>query len=708
VNRRTSLVLAAALATACATSKPPPPPPAPPPPVAEAPRFAPPPAAPGIDPAIVKPAVDPCADFYEYACGGWIERTPIPADQARWVRSFSVMREENKARLRAILDTAAAGQVDPEDRYGQAVADLYAGCMDEAAIERDGLRQLHAAWKRVDQVRDAKSLAATLGRLHLDAVAIPNPFPARMNALFAIGSIQDSKDSTQVIGAISQFGTLSLPDRDYYTKQDGKSAAIRKDFLGHVARQLTAAGVPAERAAADAKAILALETKLAESHWTRVEARDPSKTYNRLDLAGLKRTAPRFDWDGYLAAVGLQGVTAFDVGTPKLVATIDGLVRSVKPAGWRTYLRWKLLSEAAAAGAVPRALADEAFWFKARNFTGEKEQPARWKTCVDFVDGNLGQALGQAFVRRHFAGDAKRNSQALVRAIQGAMARNLATLAWMDEPTRQKAAEKLGAMDNKIAYPDAWQGYEGLRVTRGDFYASARAAGAYELRRVLAKIGKPVDRTEWGMTTPTVNAYYDPQLNEMVFPAGILQPPFYTQGANDAVNFGAIGFVWGHELTHGFDDEGRKYDARGNLTDWWSRPVGEEFERRAECVVKQYDAYPVVDEVRLDGRLTLGENLADLGGLKLAFAAYQASRAGQRPEAPVAGYTAEQQFFLAAAQVWCTQIRPENARLRAATDPHSSARWRVNGPMSNLPEFAAAFQCRAGDAMVRADRCEVW
>jgi putative endopeptidase len=698
VNRRTSLALAAALAAACATPRPPPPPPAQPPPAAEAPRFAPPPAQPGLDASIVTPTASPCADFYEYACGGWIERTRIPDDQSRWVRSFNVMREENKAKLRALLDTAAAGQVDPQDRYGQAVADLYAGCMDQAAIEQGGLSELKAAWRQVDAVRDPRSLAATLGRLHAGS----------LSAVFAVGSTQDAGDSTLVVGAVHQFGVLSLPDRDYYTKTDEKSAAIRKDFLAHVERQLAAAGLPARQAAADAKAVLALETTLAQSHWTRVESRDPNKLYNRLDLPGLKKAAPRFDWDGYLAAVGLKGVTAFDVSTPRMVAALDGLVRSAKPATWRAYLRWRILAEAAGVSALPKAISDEAFWFRARNFTGEKAMPERWKTCVDLVDGGLGHALGHAFVRRHFGGEAKQKALALVKGVQGAMGRSIAGLAWMDEPTKAKAAEKLGTVDNKIAYPDTWQSYDGLTVRRGAFYASVVSVNAFELRRQLAKIGKPVDRTEWGMSTPTVNAYYNPQLNEMVFPAGILQPPFYTQGANDAFNYGAIGFVVGHELTHGFDDEGRKFDAKGNLTDWWSKPVGEEFERRAECVVKQYDAYPVIDDVRLNGKLTLGENIADLGGLKLAFSAYRASRGGQLPEAPVAGFTAEQQFFLAAAQVWCTQIRPENARLRAATDPHSSAKWRVNGPLSNLTEFAEAFQCKAGDPMVRADRCEIW
>ena len=662
-----------------------------------APEVAPPPAVPGIDVSIVNRAVNPCVDFYEYACGGWLAKTEIPADQSRWVRSFNVMREENKAKLRSILDEAAAGKVDPSDRYGQVVADFYASCMDEAAVEKTGLTQLKAAWKRVDAVKDAKSLGAVLGGLHAETTP----------GFFSIGSTQDSKDSTLVIGSVRQGG-LSLPDRDYYTNKDEKSAAIRKDFVAHVEKQLVAAGLARRDAAADAKAILAFETSLAESHWTRVEARDPVRTYNRLDLAGLKKAAPRFDWDGYLGAVGLKGVTAFDVMTPKLIERIDTVLQKAPPATWRAYLRWQLVRDAAGVRALPKALGDEEFWFMASHFTGEKTQPERWKHCVDLVDGGMGQALGQGFVRRYFPAEAKAKALTLVLGVQQAMGKRIAGLTWMDEATRQKAQEKLGTVANKIGFPDVWRSYDGLTVKRDAFYESAMSVAAFELKRELAKIGKPVDRTEWEMSPPTVNAYYSPQLNEMVFPAGILQPPFYTQGANDAVNYGAVGLVVGHELTHGFDDEGRQFDAKGNLSDWWSKSVGEEFVHRAQCVVDQYAAYPVIEEVKLNGNLTLGENLADLGGISLAYAAYEASRAGKPHEAAVGGFSAEQQLFLAHAQAWCAQIRPENARMRAATDPHSSARWRVNGPLSNVPEFAQAFSCKAGDAMVRADRCVVW
>jgi predicted metalloendopeptidase len=353
-------------------------------------------------------------------------------------------------------------------------------------------------------------------------------------------------------------------------------------------------------------------------------------------------------------------------------------------------------------------LVQENFAFTSKNFTGAKELQPRWRHCVTMTDGALGEALGQAFVRRWFPGDAREKALGLVVGVQKAQGENLRALPWMDGATRENAQEKLSRIDNKIGYPVRWRDYASLEVTRASFFRNVLAADAFETRRDLAKIGKPLDRTEWQMTPPTVNAYYHPQLNEMAFPAGILQPPFYTRGANDAVNYGAVGFVVGHELTHGFDDQGRKYDARGNQADWWSPPVGAEFERRAACVEKQYQGYTVLDGVTVNGKLTLGENIADLGGLRLALAAYRASRQGQLPEAPVHGFAPEQQFFLAAAQVWCAKYRPQAMRLLVQTNPHSPPQWRVNGPLSNLPEFAEAFQCRAGDPMVRAERCEVW
>ena len=654
-------------------------------------------AATGIDPAIVDAAVNPCVDFYDYACGGWLRSTAIPPDKSRWTRSFDVMREQNKVRLRSFLDPAAAGKVDPQDRYGQQVADLYGACMDEGAVEKTGLAQLREAWSKLDAVKDPQTLAAALGSLHAEGT-----FP-----LFDVGAEQDAKDATQVIGVVEQGG-LSLPDRDYYTKADEKSATIRKDLAAHVEKQLAAAGTQPAQAAADAKAVLALETSLAESYWTRTELRDPKRIYNRLDLPGLEKASPRFPWKGYLAALGADGLTTFNATTPPALARMNELLASTPPEVWRAYLRWHVLSDSAVLRALPKALSEEAFWFRARHFTGEKAIPERWKHCVEVTDGLMGEAVGQAFVRRYFPGDAKAKALSLVGGIQGAMGQRLDTLPWMDDPTRARAREKLGAVVNKIGYPDKWRSYEGLVVRRDAFLASARAASAFEVRRQLAKIGKPLDRTEWHMSTPTVNAYYSPPMNEIVFPAGILQPPFYSQRANDAVNHGAIGLVVGHELTHGFDDEGRQYDAKGNLTDWWTKTSSDEFDRRAGCVEKQYGEYVAIDDVKLNGKLTLGENIADLGGLKLSHAAYVASRAGKPPEPKVGGFSPEQQFFLAHAQAWCQLIRPENARMRAMTDPHSPAQWRVNGPLSNISEFAQAFQCKPGDPMVRAERCDVW
>ncbi|HEX8908730.1 MAG TPA: M13 family metallopeptidase [Anaeromyxobacteraceae bacterium] len=656
------------------------------------------PATPGIDPSIVDASVKPCDDFYRYACGGWLKRTPIPPEKSIWSRGFSEVEERNVALLRDIAGADAEGRLDPKDRFPGKVGDFFAACMDEAGIEARGTRDLLAAWARIDQVQDVPALAREVGLLHRQGL-----FP-----IFRLESDQDAKDATQVIGVVEQGG-LSLPDRDYYLKDDPRSAAIQQAYREHVARMLALAGVAPARAAEDARGIYGLERALAEAHWTRVEMRDPKRTYNRVDLGGLEKAAPRFPWKTYLEALGHGGLTTFSTTTPRFLARVDALLGSTPPATWRTYLKWRVLSATASHRALPKAFYDERFAFLSKNFTGAEKQEVRWKDCAHATDGALGEALGQAFVRRHFGEDGKARTRQLVSDVEGAMGRDLDGVAWMDDATRRRAREKLAKVNNKIGYPDAWRDYGALQVDRGSYFNSLLAAQAFEVNRDLSKIGKPLDRNEWMMSPPTVNAYYNPSMNEMVFPAGILQPPFFTRGAPDAVNYGAIGMVVGHELTHGFDDQGRQYDARGDLSDWWTPSVGAEFDRRAACVVGQYDGYVAVDDVKLNGKLTLGENIADLGGLKLAHASWLASRAG-KPAAPVAGFTAEQAFFIGYAQSWCTAVRPEAARLRAATDPHAPPVWRVNGPLANLAAFQQAFACPAGSPMVRAgeQRCEVW
>ncbi len=678
---------------ACATAAPPPPA-KPPPPVAEA--EAPPPEVPGIDASAMDPGASPCIDFYAYACGGWLSKAEIPPDKARWGR-FDELQERNLERLRDILEAAAAGKVSGEDPDGKTVGDYYAACMDEAGIEASGLADLRAEWKKLDAVRDARSLAKAVGSLQRQGVG----------ALFGFGAQQDYKDSTKVVAVLAQGG-LGLPDRDYYLQADARSDGIRQSYLAHVESMFSLAGVSRAQAAREARAAFELEKALAGSHWTRTEMRDPERTYNPVGLGGLEKAAPRFPWKIYLASLGAPPAPDLFVTTPRAVALLGELAARTKAADWRAYLRWHLLAELAGARALPRAFVEEDFAFTSRNFTGAKELPPRWKRCVRATDGALGEALGRAFVQRWFAGGAREKALELVRNIQAAQGANLAALSWMDGATRQRALEKLGRIDNKIGFPEKWRDYSALKVDRGSYLRSLLAAEAFEVRWDLSKIGKPVDRGEWRMTPPTVNAYYNPLLNEMVFPAGILQPVFYTLGANDAVNYGAVGYVVGHELTHGFDDNGRKFDAKGNLADWWSPRVDEEFEKRAACVERQYSGYLAVDDLKLNGKLTLGENIADLGGLKLSLAAYRASRQGKLPEARVEGLTPEQQFFVAAAQVWCDKVRPEEARHRVVVDSHSPGRWRVDGPLSDLHEFAAAFGCKAGDPMVRADRCEVW
>jgi endothelin-converting enzyme/putative endopeptidase len=655
---------------------------------------APPAAAPGIDESALDPAVSPCDDFYHYACGGWLARTEIPSDRPEWSRGFTEIHQRSENELKKILEDLVAGKKPPPDEpYGDKLADFYAACMDEAKVEATAGAQLQDLLKGIDGIGSLDALAKELARQHLGV----------SNALFTLRSQQDFANATEVITLADQGG-LGLPDRDYYLKDDPRFAKIRARYEQHVANMLRLAGASQTDAARQAQTVLRIERALAEASLPRVDRRDPRKIYHRIDLAGLKELSPRFPWALYLKELGHPGTTQMNVAVPPFFSAIDQLLQKVPLADWKIYLRWHLLKSLAPALSKP--FVDENFDFYSRTLQGIDKNLPRWKRCVHATDHAIGHALARPFVRLTFGAEGKAETQSMVKAIEAAMEANLKTLPWMDEPTRKKAFEKLHAILNKIGYPEKWRNYDALTVDRDSYVMNQIHAAQFETRRDLAKIGKPVDRTDWEMTPPTVNAYYEPQLNQMVFPAGILQPPFYSHVAPPAVNEGAIGMVMGHELTHGFDDQGRKFDAKGNLADWWTPSVGQEFDKRAQCVVDQFSGYTVYDQ-HLNGKLTLGENIADLGGLKLAHAAYVAQRKHREP-ATVGAFSDEQLFFLGYAQGWCGKRREALSRLLVTTDPHSPPEYRVNGPLSNLPEFASAFHCPAASKMVRPQPCAVW
>ena len=642
--------------------------------------------APGIDLAILDRAVSPCDDFYRFACGKWLDQTPIPPDRALWGRSFSEILERNEVLLKGIVEKDARGEPDAADPFAQKVGDFYATCMDETKAETASLATLREELKSIDAVADAKSLAREVGALQK---AGARPF-------FNFYSRQDAKDATQVIGAVDQGG-LGLPDRDYYFKDDKKAVELRALYLDHVGKMLELVGTP--DAPAQAKKIMELETRLAKASMDRVSRRDPDKTYHRLDRKGLVAAAPKFEWSDYFAAVGAPEVQALNVSAPDFFKELDGVVTDYPAA--RTYLRFRAVE--GAADTLGKAFVDERFRFT-RALTGAKQILPRWKRCVTMTDRALGEALGRSFVTLTGGAESKAMAKEMITGIEKAFEANLATLDWMDDAAKKASLYKLHKIFNKVAYPEQWRDYAKLAVGKESLLANLKAAVAFETARDLAKIGKPVDRGEWRMTPPTVNAYYSSSLNEMVFPAGIMQLPFFSPEAPVPSNYGGLGMVMGHELTHGFDDQGRKFDGDGNLHEWWSPAVNQAFIERAECVAKQYDGYIAVDDVHLNGHLTLGENIGDIGGLKMMLSALRA-RGAQKE---VGGFNVEQQAFIAFGQVWCTNYRPEAARTQALTNPHSTGQWRVNGPVSDTPEFAKAFSCKAGSPMAPVKHCTVW
>ena len=605
------------------------------------------------------------------------------------------MTDENQRFLWGILEQLAK----PSPRRSaneQKIGDYFGACMDESAVEKFGAAPLRPVLDQIQGMRTLDDLPPLLARLHLG--------PGDATPLFGFGSNQDFADSERVI-AFASAGGLGLPDRDYYVKTDPKSQEIRARYLEHVAAILQLAGETPAAAKAGAATVMAIETALAKASLTRVELRDPHKVFHKVDRAQFLAMTPSFHWAAYWKALGVAAPPVVNVTEPAFFAEVETELRARSLAEWKTYLSWHAAH--AHAPYLSRAFAQANFDFYSHYLRGTAQMPPRWKRCVRGVDRDLGEALGQVFVARTFTGDVKAQALAMTLEIEKAMEEDLRTLPWMGDATRRRALEKLHAMVNKIGYPDRWRDYSSLTIAPGDFAGNVERAAQFESHRQLAKIGKPVDRTEWFMTPPTVDAYYNPQTNDMNFPAGVLQPPLFDPRMDAAPNYGNTGGTIGHELTHGFDDEGRQFDAKGNLKDWWTTKDSDEFVKRAACISDQYSQYTVVDDIKINGKLTLGEDVADLGGLILAYAAWKDATRAQRL-APIGGFTPDQRFFIGFAQWACGDERPESKRANAITNPHSPVEYRINGVVSNMPDFARAFSCKAGQPMVRANACRVW
>ena len=652
------------------------------------------PYTPSLETKFIDRSVDPCVDFYKFACGKWNALNPIPADQPRW-NVYAKLAQENQRFLWGVLEEYAKPSPDRTPNQ-QKIGDFFASCMDEAAVDKAGAAPLKPMLDAIAALKSTAGLPPLLGLIHLES--------SGSDPLFGFGSNQDFADSSRVI-AFAAAGGLGLPDRDYYVKTDAKSVEIRQRYLAHVAAMLQLLGDSPAAAKSGAETVMGIETALAKASLTRVEKRDPYKLFHKETRAAFVDSTPGFAWPAYWKAIGLAAPDEINVTEPAFFTEVEHQL-STRPIGdWKVYLRWHVAHAAAPYLSAPFVEAN--FDFYSKYLRGVTQMQPRWKRCVRYVDNDLGEALGQVFVEKTFTGDTKARALAMVKQVEAAMETDLDQITWMSADTRKQALVKLHGLVNKIGYPDKWRDYSSLRVVRGDFLGNMDRAAEFESRRELNKIGKPVDRSEWQMTPPTVNAYYDPQMNDINFPAGVLQPPLYDPKMDDAPNYGNTGATIGHELTHGFDDEGRQFDATGNLKDWWTSQDAGEFNRRAACVVDQYSHYTVVDDIKINSKLTLGEDVADLGGTLLAYVAWKNATRGQDLK-PIDGFTPDQRFFIGMAQWACGDERPENKRVNAITDPHSPDEYRINGVVSNLPEFAKAFSCKASQPMVRANACRVW
>ncbi|HEY1801790.1 MAG TPA: M13 family metallopeptidase, partial [Terriglobales bacterium] len=651
---------------------------------------------PSLDKKLMDTAADPCVDFYRYACGNWAKLHPIPADSP-YSDEFYNLEQYNLQVLHTILEKAA---VDNPSRNAntQKIGDYYASCMDEAAVHQKGLAPLKPELDRIDALSSKDQLPALLAHYQL----------ININAFFGLGSDQDFKDATQMIAVVQQGG-LGLPEKDYYFRSGAKDKEIQDEYVQHITNVLKLLGSSDAQAASDAAAIIKLETALAKVSLDVTSQRDPHNIYHMMPTDEMQALVPTLNWENMYSATGSPAFKKINVAEPEFFKGMNQVISDTDLATIKAYLRWQLASSLSGT-VLPKALDDEMFDFQSRKLVGTPEQEPRWKRCVESTDGALPEALGEAYVEQQFSAASKDKAMQMIHDIEGAMDQDIDSLDWMSAETKTRAKEKLDLIANKVGYPDKWRDYSKLQIVRGDALGNNLRAREFESHRQLAKIGNPVDRQEWGMSPPTVNAYYSPTINDINFPAGILQPAFFDPTAPDALNYGHIGLFMGHEITHGFDDEGRQFDGHGNMEDWWTKADGEKFTQKAECISDEYSKFSVGD-TKLNGKLTLGENTADNGGLRLAFMAYL-SRAGKDnidlDKKSLDGFTPVQQVFLGYAQDWCSEWRPELERLVATTDPHSPDRFRANGALVNMPEFGKAFGCKVGQPMMPAKTCRVW
>jgi predicted metalloendopeptidase len=650
------------------------------------------PAANPVVSALDKTA-DPCVDFYQFACGSWKKNNPIPSDQAIWSR-FGELAEHNLTVLRGILENSA--KTSNRTPNEQKIGDYYATCIDEEAINKKGIAVLKPEFDRIDGLKNKADLPALLAHLNSQG----------SDSLFNFFSGTDFKNAKEVIAQADQGG-LALPDRDYYLKDDPASVKLRQAYVEHVANTFKLLGDSPEKAAAEAKAVMDIETALAKGSMDRVERREPEKIYHKLSQQEWQALTPSFSFTKYLTDMGTPAFTSVNVVVPDFFKAVNAELQSISLDDLKTYLRWHLVHSQTLT--LPKAFVDENFNFYGKILRGTKELQARWKRCVTDTDAELGEALGQVFVEKYYPPEAKERTLKMVNQLEAALRQDISDLPWMSETTKKQALVKLDAIKNKIGYPSKWRDYSTLKVEKGDALGNSLRAYTFETHRELDKIGKPLDKQEWQMTPPTVNAYYDPTENDINFPAGILQPPFYDFKADDALNFGGMGAVIGHELTHGFDDEGALFDPEGNLKNWWTEEDTKAFKDRTQCIVDEYDGFVAIDDVHVRGKLTLGENTADNGGLRIAYMALMKSVAdsGKQPE-KIDGFTPEQRFFIGWGQIWCQNQTDQMARLLAQNNEHSPGNYRANGVVQNMPEFQKAWGCKAGQPMVKVNACHVW